>query len=288
MRVLLTGASGFIGCHLAQALKQAGHRVIPLSRRDGTDMTQLIDPSDWLPRLREVDAVINAAGIIGERGPQTFQLLHEQAASALFKACTEARVHRVVQISALGADTTAFSGYHLSKQAADDVLRRLPLDWFVLRPALVYGPGGTSASFLLRLAACPVIPVVGDGRQKLQPVYVGDVVDAVIECLSAPTTRLTLDIPGPETVGLGDWLRRLRSAQGLAPAPLLHVPGALALALVTLGQVLSPMFRPANLRMLEAGQDADMRPIERFLGRSLRQATPELLFPTTTPRNEAS
>jgi uncharacterized protein YbjT (DUF2867 family) len=189
----------------------------------------------------------------------------------------------VVQISALGADPTAFSAYHLSKRAADDGLRRLPLDWFVLRPSLIYGPGGTSASLLLRMAALPMIPIVGDGRQLIQPVHIGDVVDAVIQCLTATPTRLTLDIVGPEALSFAEWLQRLRAAQGLPPARMLPVPPALVLGLAALGRGLSPMLRPENIRMLLASCTADAQALEQFLGRAPRAATPDLLRTLAQP-----
>lgn len=112
MVILLTGASGFIGTRLARALAAAGHVVLEARRDAGrgpeqvqADFTRDLDVSAWLPKLSGVDAVINAVGILRERGEQTFERIHTLAPKALFGACVAAGVRRIVQISALGADT---------------------------------------------------------------------------------------------------------------------------------------------------------------------------------------
>ncbi len=288
MNVLLTGASGFIGRNVTTALAAAGHRVTPASRRQGVDFRRLLSPADWQPHLRGIDAVINSVGIIGECGSQRFESLHAAAPSALFRACAEAGIRRVVQISALGADATAFSAYHLSKRAADDCLRSLDLDWFVLRPSLIYGRGGGSAELFLRLAALPMIPVIGDGQQALQPVHIGDVVATVLHSLATPRARQTLDIVGDETVTFAEWLRRMRLARGLPPAPLLRVPFRLALALAHLGRRIHPLLQPENLRMLQTGYQADAAPLARFLGRRPQAFAAPLFFADAFPARSPS
>lgn len=288
MNILLTGAGGFIGRNLFRALIASGHRIVPASRTSGFDFCRMQTVADWLPHLRGIDAVINSVGIIGERGRQRFTALHTTAPSALFTACAQTGIRRVVQISALGTDGSAFSAYHLSKRAADDCLRRLDLDWFVLRPSLVYGPGGRSAGLFLRLAALPRIPVIAEGSQALQPVHITDVVATVLECLRTTRAKLTLDIVGDETVTFADWLQRMRLAQGLPPAALLRIPLPLALALARLGRHLHPIFQPDNLHMLAAGYHADAGPITRFLGRAPQPFSPRLFFTAALPTGSES
>jgi uncharacterized protein YbjT (DUF2867 family) len=278
MHVLLTGASGFIGGNVAAILTQAGHQVRPVSRRHGVDVSRMRAPEDWDPLLQGIDAVVNCIGIIGERGAQSFARLHTLVPSALFDACQRAGLRRVIQISALGADATAFTPYHLSKYAADEHLRALDLDWFVLRPSLVYGLGGTSTELFMRLARLPLLPLIGTGQQTLQPLHVSDVAAAVLRCLTAEESRKTLDLVGPETVTFGEWLQRMRQAQRLPRAPQVRVPLTLALALAHLGRHLSPVLSPANLRMLEASRPADVLPLTRLLGRPPRPFAPPLFF----------
>ncbi len=278
MNILLTGASGFIGRNVAAVLTLAGHRIVPASRRNGFDFQHMTDPADWLPHLGNIDAVINSVGIIGETSRQRFVPLHRDAPIALFHACAQAGVWRVIQISALGADNSAFSAYHLSKRAADEALLDLGIDGIVLRPSLIYGRGGRSAELFLRLARLPFLPVIGDGAQVLQPVHIADVAAAVLRCLNTSPSGQRLDLVGSETVSFVDWLARMRGAQHLPPAPHLAILPPLALAAFRLLRHAHPLLQPDNLRMLLAGYHAEPDPFSAFLGRSPLPFSPELFF----------
>lgn len=267
MKILLTGASGFIGGHTLQALQKAGHEIIPVSRRDGFNFMHMQTPEDWLPHLHGVETVINSAGIIAETHEQTFEVLHHHAPAALFRACVMAGVPRVVQISAIGADEQAFTPYQLSKKAADDVLRSLPLEWFILRPSLVYGEGGKSSAMFRFMANLPVIPLVGDGKQRIQPVHVSDVVATVLECLQAASARRTLDVVGPYPLTFVEWLQTMRLESGRKAALTLPIPLSLIMATAQIGRFIVPMLHPDNLRMLQRGNTADVQPLADFLGR---------------------
>ena len=126
MRIMLVGASGFIGRHLAPVLLKR-HQLLWAARTPPpfshpslmhvpVDLVRDTDSHDWLRRLDEVDVVINAAGILREHGAQTFEAIHVRAPVALFDACVERGIQRVIQLSALGADEHAQSAYHLSKK----------------------------------------------------------------------------------------------------------------------------------------------------------------------------
>lgn len=288
MNILLTGATGFIGRNIETALNTAGHRVTPLSRKHSVNFDRMLNTADWLPYLEGIDAVINCVGIIGESCRQRFASLHTDAPIALFQACLQAGVHRVVQISALGADETAFSAYHLSKLAADDYLRNLDLEWFVLRPSLIYGRGGKSADLFMRMASLPLIPVIGDGQQPLQPIHISDVVATVLQTITSTKARQTLDIVGTETITFSEWLQLMRHAQGLPRAPLFHFPFALAMTLSQLGRYINPMLQPENLRMLQTGYWADYQPLMQFLGRPPLAVEPRLFFSNVEATGGAS
>lgn len=278
MNILLTGASGFLGANLAMIMRSRGHVVRPVSRRHGVDMRALLSPADWLLHLRDIDAVVNAAGIIGSRGPQDFDRLHTRSPVALFRACEQAGVRRVIQISALGADAAAVSDFQLSKRAADEVLPGLDVQGCVVRPSLVYGRGGRSAAMFLRLSALPWIPVVDEGLQLLQPVHVSDVVATVMQALAVPQVPRAIDVVGPRTLTYADWMQVLRAAQGMPRGRLMSVPCRLAELACRLLQRLTPLASPDNLRMLCAVRPADARAVEEFLGRPLLVPHPCLQF----------
>ncbi|SFO03357.1 Nucleoside-diphosphate-sugar epimerase [Nitrosospira briensis] len=280
--VLITGATGFIGSHLVEALAGAGYKVVcavksppredfgrfPFIR---VDYTRDFDIDVWKPRLEGVEVVINAVGIIREHGRQTFTALHDRAPRALFAACAAADV-KVVQISALGADENARSRYHLSKKAADDALLALQNRAVVVQPSLVYGPGGTSAKLFNLIASLPVIPLPGSGNQQIQPIHVDDLTQAVV-ALVETDRYLGQRIPlvGPEPLALQRYLSELRRLMGFGPATFLHVPIPLIDTTAQFGQRLGKgLLDVETWQMLQRGNTADPGPTRELLGREPR------------------
>ncbi|WP_456380364.1 NAD-dependent epimerase/dehydratase family protein [Thiolapillus sp.] len=270
MKILLTGASGFIGGHICQALQREGHEVACADRQHGVDFNQMQQASDWRKLLTGVDAVINSVGIIVERRSGSFINLHQKAPAALFTACVQENISRVVQISALGADDQAFTPYQRTKKAADDMLRGLPLKSFVLRPSLVIGAGSSSLAMFRRMAALPLLALADGGRQRIQPIHIDDLVATVLKCLTAPAEgSRTLDLAGPQPMSFADWLGILRQKQGKPPPRIVPLPFGLVLASARIGRFLLPLMHPDNLLMLQQGNTADTAPLEAFLGRPL-------------------
>ncbi len=266
MKILLTGATGFIGSHIEKALQLKRYQLIPISRSHGYDANKMLQAESWLPVLDGVDCVINAMGIIRETGRQSFERIHTQAAVALFAACEQLSLQRVIQISALGADEQASTPFLTSKKQADDYLRNRDCDWFVLRPSLVYGDGGVSSAMLRKLAALPLIPVIGKGEQMLQPVAINDLVDTVMQCIDSHDTRQTLDVVGPVPISYLDWLQLMRQQLGKSPAPTLKLPFDCALVIASFARHLNPLMEPDNIRMLQQGNTADVTPLANFIG----------------------
>ncbi|WP_298609056.1 NAD-dependent epimerase/dehydratase family protein [uncultured Thiothrix sp.] len=266
MKVLITGASGFIGGSIKTALEQAGHSIVPIARRYGINFNEMLQPEQWVPYLAGVDVVINAVGIIAETRGQSFENLHTRAPLALFKASEQQGVKRIIQISALGVEA-GFVPYQLSKKAADDGLKALNLDWFILRPSLVYGLGGASDAMFRRLAALPIISLPGGGQQRIQPVNVTDVVATVLHCLTAEPTKQVINVVGPKEYTLETWLQALRAQQGKKPALTISIPWSLIMLSAKVGHKLIPVLHPDNMRMLEKGNTADVTGFKQFLGR---------------------
>ncbi len=292
MNILLTGASGFIGHHILHALEQQNHHVTACCRcpdklvfkSENTHILQLnyvdmMDVSDWLPHLQNSDVVINCVGIIVESKQQSFQLLHTQVPIALFKAAEQAAVKKAIQISALGADQNAQSAYHLSKKSADDALRDLAMDWYVLQPSIVYGDGAQSMALFHALAALPVHALIDGGEQKIQPLHISDLVDTVNQCLQPDSEAcVTLPLVGPKAVSFKDLLAQLRQRLGKKPAVTFSLPGGLAQHSVFIGKWLGePTFNGENIAMLRQGNFADAGAIKQFLGRSTKSLEQKLL-----------
>lgn len=299
MVVLLTGASGFIGHHLKQALLAARHQVVCAGRKPpqentggnaaglryvSADFTRDFDASAWAPRLSGIDVVINAVGIIREHGAQTFDAIHERAPCALFAACAAARVRLVIQISALGADEQAQSRYHLSKKRADDYLRSLPVHSVIVQPSLVFGADGASARLFTTLASLPLIGLPGSGRQQIQPVHIDDVVAAIVSLLERPLPSGTqLPLVGSQPLSLRCFLATLRHAMEAGrphffPVPLAVVRAAASAATLLPGSLLEP----ETLQMLERGNTASATSITAQLGHPPRAAE-DFINPAQAP-----
>lgn len=283
MKILLTGASGFIGSRLRAALAARGHELLCVGRRRPhdhvghwreLDLVEARDAAAWRPLLGGVDAVVNAVGIFREHGRQTFTALHLQAPAALFEACAQCGVQRVVQLSALGADAAAVSDYQRSKAAADERLLALPLDAVVAQPSLVFGTDGPSARLFLGLAALPLLPLPAGGGQPLQPIHVDDAVAALVALVEAEPGRWRgrrVALVGPSPLTLADYLQALRAALGLPPAPTVAVPAFAMVAAARLGDRRSrSLLDSASWRMLERGSVADAADVGRLLGHAPR------------------
>jgi uncharacterized protein YbjT (DUF2867 family) len=285
MKVFLAGATGFIGRELAKALTLRGHEVVCGIRPghpphlanccaalETIDFSADVDPARWTGLLRGVDAVINAVGIIAGRGRSSFEAVHARAPIALFTAAVSAGVHRILQISALGADAEADSRFHLSKKAADDFLASLPVDWVVVCPSLVYGPGGESARLFTTLASLPLIPIPARGAYEVQPIHIDDLVDAIVAVIESPLPqRRHVPLVGPQALRFADFLGGLRAGLGIGPARFVHIPAALVHLAVDLAAVLRiGSLNSEMLRMLYRGNTADSTPTRDLLQRPPR------------------
>lgn len=278
MKILVCGASGFIGSAITQALRRAGHEVIRGVRRpSGTsdiaiDYRTDTDPASWLRRLRGIDAVVNTVGIIAERPGSSFLNLHQRAPIALFQACAAAGLRRVVQISALGADT-GDTGYFRTKSAADTALMGLPLEWQILRPSLVYGENGASAAAFRRLASLPAIALPAlPAAARFQPVHIDDLAAGVLAALDPRTPpRQCVDCVGATSHTMREMIEHYREAFGLGPALWLSIPRpVMAITARLAGLVPGLPLNPETWRMLQQGSAGDAAGFEQWIGRAPR------------------
>ncbi len=185
MKIFISGGTGFVGGHLTRELLNRGHELRLLVHRFGAkiegvehiegDITRL---EDFSGAIKGCDAVINLVGIIREfpsRGA-TFEKLHVQATANMLAAAQKGGVRRYLQMSALGTRPDAVSQYHKTKFRAEELVRASGLEWTIMRPSLIYGPKDAFINMLAdQLRTAPVMPVIGNGLYRLQPIHADDV-----------------------------------------------------------------------------------------------------------------
>ncbi len=284
LRVLLTGATGFIGQAIAAALRRAGHTVhmghspnSPRQQHAGgvpMDFARDTDPATWLPRLQGIDAVVNAVGVLRNTAARPIDAVHHHTPVALFEACRPAGVRHVVQISALGVQTGT-TRYARTKRAADEHLLGLSaatdslLRGVVLRPSVVFGHGGASATLFMRLARLPVLALPGPVlTARVQPVAVHNLADAVVALLGSHShVRGVVPCVGPEALPMAALIASLRAQRGHPPAHALRLPTPLTRLSARLGDwvPVSP-WCSETLAMLATDNVADPAPLQTLLG----------------------
>ncbi len=224
MRIFISGGTGFVGGHVVRELLGRGHEARLLVHRRGPgmagteqvlgDVTRIESFGD---ALEGCGAAVNLVGIIREYPARgiTFERLHVQATANVLAAAQAAGVRRFIQMSALGARFDA-SGYHVSKYRAEELVRDSGLEWTILRPSLIFGPGDSFISMLAgQLRHSPIVPVIGDGGYRLQPIHAEDVARCFALSLERPETiRRTFELCGNEPIRFTDLLDMIADALG--------------------------------------------------------------------------
>ena len=197
--ITVFGGHGFIGRHLIQRLAQAHARIRVATRHPESArhlqtmgnvgqivpiLTNIRDQSSVEHAITGADSVVNLVGILYEKRRQTFQSVHVEGAANIATAAHRAGISRLIHISAMGAARYSTSKYLRSKALGEQAVKSIYQNAIVVRPSIVFGP---EDNFFNRFAALarisPVIPLIGAGKTRFQPVYVGDVADAIFHCL---------------------------------------------------------------------------------------------------------
>jgi NADH dehydrogenase len=266
--VTVFGGSGFLGRNVVRALAKAGYRIRVAVRYPnlahylppmGTvGQIQLmkcnVNDADQVARaMQGADAAVNLVGVLYSRGSQSFDGLQAQAPGTIAMAAKAAGAKSFVQISAIGANEESESAYARSKAEGERVLREEFAAATILRPSIVFGPeDGFFNKFAAMARMLPFLPLIGGGHTKFQPVFVGDVADAIVTCLSdAATQGKTYDLGGPAVYSFKDLMQFILRETGRS-RPLLPVPFFLAsLKAMFLQFMPTPLLTPDQVTLLK-------------------------------------
>jgi NADH dehydrogenase len=214
--VTVFGGSGFLGRNAVRALAKAGYRIRVAVRYP--NQAQYLPPMGSVGQIQLMkcnvldqdavaracqgaDAVVNLVGILAPAGGQGFDDVHVAAVGNIAMAAKAAGARTLVHVSSLGADPEAESHYAKTKGEGEKLLREEFADATILRPSLLAGPDDDFFNKFAALARIlPMLPLIGGGHTKFQPVFVGDVADAIVKCVSDTATKgKTYELGGPGT-----------------------------------------------------------------------------------------
>jgi uncharacterized protein YbjT (DUF2867 family) len=268
MRVLVTGATGYVGTAVVRRLQSAGHEVVPFSRATGGDIS---DAATVARAMEGVDAAVNLVAIL-EGSPEQFEQVVAGGARNVVAAAKAAGVRRLLHMSAIGVTEAhaPLTGYWGGKWRAKQAVVESGLDWTVFEPSFVFSQGGGAFAEFERLARLPVVPVIGDGRYRHQPVWLGDVAEAFSRALARPETiGKVYALGGPQVFTFDELLDEIARVTGRRPHRKVHAPaGFVHLQAKVFLRHLPPPLRvtPDQITMLLAGTECDVAPMREDLG----------------------
>jgi uncharacterized protein YbjT (DUF2867 family) len=281
-RIFMTGATGFVGRAVILALRAEGYAVRCLVRRGsepdlrGLEAIERVEGNvlsrETLERgMAGCDTVIHLVGIIREQPAtlSTFERIHTQGTLNVLDAAVATGVRRYVHMSSLGSRLNARSRYHKTKWAAEEAVRATPIPWTIFRPSIIYGRGDQFVSLLGHMVQrYPIVPVIGSGLQRLQPVPLEHVAAGFARAVALESAvKHAYDVVGPDPVTLLRLLDLIGEASGRARVRKMHVPLGLMRPMARLFHRL-PGFplTPDQLVMLEEDNVADPQPFLTTFG----------------------
>ncbi len=284
MKLFVTGGSGYVGESLLRQLSEAGHESRVLSREAEPARTRLTRIPGVYPvrgdltaysidqlasLMQKQEGVIHLVGVIVEKGSAGFEAVHIEGTRRVLEAAKQAGAKRFLHISALGARENATARYHKTKWVAERFVRESGLDWTIFRPSVIFGEGDAFLNTFAGIAQrSPLLPVIGPGRRKLQPIWVEDVCRCFVRALGRPGTASHIyELGGDKAYALEDLLRMVARAMGKRRG-LVHLPIPLARLQAKLFDLLpiKPPFTEEQITMLGEDNMCDIGPMKEAFG----------------------
>lgn len=289
--VMVVGAGGFIGSHIARRLIAEGYQVVAMGRKSArlaelapvctvmaVDPVALATAKDWLACMKDVDAVINCVGAFKDTTKHSLRDVHAHLPERLVEACARSpQTKRFIHMSALGADEHAVTPFLSTKGQGDAAIEEKARilawpHWTVVRASVVAGEGGGSSRLFSTLAAQPIEFLIPDALGFVQPIHIDDLT-GVIHCAleSTEAEERILVAAGPRRMTMTQYFKILRTWQGLGDAPKVPVPLSAMWWSAWLGQfVPGSLLTPDALKMLASAQYADPVPAMNATGYTVR------------------
>jgi NADH dehydrogenase len=281
--IFVSGGSGFIGSHAVEKLMAAGHelRLMKCSgqgdkdagtaERPGVEYVSgdICDSSSLAGKMDGCDTAINFVGIIIETRGATFENIHVNGVANLLEEAGRAGVGRFIHISALGTSDEPASEYFRTKRAAEKKIIASGIPYVILRPSLVCGPEDKFFNMLKPMLYSPIVPVVGTGKTRFQPIWVEDLASCVLEAVGgdAPLGGVW-EVAGPRKMSFDEMLDVMSGVLGKAARPKIHIPVACMRPFAKLAESLlqRPPITTDQLKMLAIDNATDSDAIREIFG----------------------
>ena len=280
-RIFVTGGTGFVGSNLRKALGDRPQRLLVRNKATAADLAgehiELVEgdvtrPESLRGAMDGCEAVIHLVAIIAEEGRSTFDGVIRQGTVNVVAEAQRAGVRRFLFMSALGTRNDPHFGYFEAKWQAEQAVIDSGIPWTIFRPSVIFGPGDEFITTLARLVKlAPVIPVVGSGQSKFQPVAVREVAQSFVRALDDPATAGRIfDLGGGKVYDYEQMLDVIAVKLG-KKKPKVHVPVGLMMPVVTLSKPLPKPLRPPvtseQLKMLAIDNCSDKSATAHLIGR---------------------
>lgn len=266
MRILITGATGFVGRHVVKALLSGGHAVRALGRNSEnlatlkaqgceTSTGDLLNEKTIGGAMEDIEGIVHCVGIIMEPKGVSFESVVRDGTLNLVQNAVKSGVRRIVYISAMGVRADAKSRYHQTKWDAEEIIRRSGMEYVILRPSIIFGP---EDKFINQFLSMPVIPLPNSGLQKYEPIYVDDLAEIIRLSLENDNLlNTTVDAGGPAQMSFKEIMQTALKVTGKrkmlvsAPLSLMGVVSKLADPMQKINPALAPITRDQFLMLQE-------------------------------------
>jgi NADH dehydrogenase len=283
--ILVTGGTGFVGRNIVRKLIQEGQPTVRCLVRKTSNRAVLeglpiefyegdiTDPPSLEPAVAGVDVAIHLPGIIRELPPDiTFEKIHAEGTSNVATASVKAGVKKFVHMSALGTRPDAPSRYHTTKWAGEEAVRASGLPYVIFRPSIICGKDDEFVNMFAKLIRqtwpSPIFPVIGTGRTKMQPIYVGDVAHCFAKVALDPNiVNKTYELGGPEELTIDEILNSIIKVLR-AWRIKIHVPiiAVWPMAFMMEKTCSKPMLTRQQLIMLKSDNTCDITAMKKAFG----------------------
>jgi len=279
--IFVSGGTGFVGSHAARALAEAGHKLRLLTY-SGTGLAgdlseeqveyvsgSITGDASLSGKMDGCETAINFVGIIVETRGASFERIHVRGVENLLEEARRAGAKRFIHISALGTSDEPASEYFRTKWEAEQLIRSSGIPYVILRPSLVFGPEDKFFNMLKPMLRLPIIPVVGTGNTRFQPIWVEDVASCVVKSVeSEGPLNGVWEIAGPEQMTFDEMLDKMAGALGVASRLKAHVPVSFMKPFAALAETMlpKPPLTTDQLKMLAVDNTTDSNAIAKVFG----------------------